>query len=615
MTNRKSFVDRDKNWVSFWEALVKTVHSDKPKSEYCRLIREMKVKLFGKECWDHVFTVADGVFSKIRRIFKESVRIFVGKIVNDNCNLRRCVFAVSDTEKTKPLNLLVAQYREDEFAQAFKKRTELTRWSSGRAHRFHDVSNDVQAQQSGSGSSDVNSLVAENDRLANNDGVDDDDDSDGDEMSFVDFDRLTDDASSVREGGVNAFIDGECGYLSDHHNYYDGAVEQEEQENNDDDDDGGRVISADSSLDVNADYRRVQQELYEEYSPIRNVLSIAPNVFSDGTRVSIIPESSVKKMPKCKTKGCLYSTSRPSMMRKHERSCSAEPIEFVKQTVEGDDIMCHIVELSNEKFLPCSDNAQEFFVCYDIECLMDGIPFSSKTKYHNLARIATYTSDHERECFVRSNDSSIGVLIMCGRFINYLLSLQAAMANKVPKCIEEGINHYSAKIDENDKNPTESIETVAIWRKKLRYLKDFYKLKIYAWSGERYDLRILFTGLVSMMYKYVEEEPRSISHITRGTGIMMLEALNSCFRDFRNYTSPMSLSQLAKSSGLDEELFVKGSFPYEWYTTIDQLRRAKYLSAYPCFNSTMTIANKKYVQEMNEIIAARVQSGEWDDTD
>ena len=633
LPTRKQFEDRDRKWISIWQAVVKTTSYTFPgKSKLSEKEEYVKQEVLGCELNDRVFTIADGVFKRIKQRFNVSVRLFVGKIVNDNVKLKKCVYSTIRSPKCKDLNILVAPYSEEEFSEEFKKVSGMTykridtcpglmplfsanmayqrraaicrryldpvaiskimRWSSDTNHQFHGIEDETSLDD-----------AQEEDGTTETGGNNDDDDDDGDRgvdvddtLSFIDFDRLTENASNRSREGC-AFINDQCESVSATATEVPSITGASEQVT---------ISGSRASLD------HPRNDLYNEYKPVRNTLCLAPNVFLPSTRVRILPDSLVVELTKCKTPTCLYTNSNKRKLAKHEALCSSEPIEIIKQTVENHRMLDYRAELAEEKFLPCETYAQKYFVTYDIECLMDKGPFTAGKKYHNLATIATYSSEKERQCFIRRGDDELAVRVLCTEFINYLVILQKKMAEQVPQCIINGIDHYTALIEEDDKKPTASTHVVALWRKKLKHLKDFLKLKIYAWVGERYDLVVLFSALVSSLFESSGAfDPSLISHIKRDSGIMLLESQNLSFRDFKNYTCPMSLEALAKASGLDTREFAKGTFPYEWFTSVGQLKRAEHLSPYPCFRSTMVVSTCKFVAEMNSIIQEKITSGEW----
>ncbi|CAG5090721.1 Oidioi.mRNA.OKI2018_I69.PAR.g12699.t1.cds [Oikopleura dioica] len=475
-----------------------------------------------------------------------------------------------------------------------KKAAQILRWAGNEEHNLHDATEPCHE--------DIHDMERFAPRPMDTDSQDTEKSSD---VSFLDFDKLTENATSEKSFNRNPFLDNECCAGDDNNDYNENEAEidendaaQEAAERQDD----APFLEPDSS---------VEASLYAEYKPIRNVLSLTPNVFDDETLVRILPDRQVKELAMCKTKNCLFTHSDKQKMRKHESVCRTEPIDFIRQTVEGPGIMDHVHELVAEGFLPAFDYVQEYFLTFDIECLMQHGPYSEGVKFHRLTSVATYSSKGERQCFVRRGMEHEACEVMVTEFINYLICRQQDMARTIPQCIVDGIAHYEEKIEFENKKEGASIHDTARLRKKLKYLKDFFKLKIYSWVGERYDIVVLFPTLVSVLYHFVGGDTKLINFIKRANGYMLVEANNLSFRDFKNYTCPMSLEKLARSCGLDEKLFVKGAFPYEWYSNVKHLSEAKTMLSYPCFYSSMTLRNACFVAEMDKIIEAEIDWGNW----
>ncbi|CAG5096500.1 Oidioi.mRNA.OKI2018_I69.XSR.g14647.t1.cds [Oikopleura dioica] len=183
------------------------------------------------------------------------------------------------------------------------------------------------------------------------------------------------------------------------------------------------------------------------------------------------------------------------------------------------------------------------------------------------------------------------------------------MESFLPPSIIKGIEYYKDELGVKERRLKHTFDEIGVMRKKLQYLKDFTKLRIYAWNGEKYDLNVIYPMLASVLYEFVGQKSKDIYPIKRGGGYMMLDAAGLSFRDFMNLSGPMKLEKLANSCGLDSKEYSKGCFPYEWYTKVEHLYAAKNFPAYPCFYSTLEsgAASKAetYATKMNEIIVER----------
>jgi len=359
---------------------------------------------------------------------------------------------------------------------------------------------------------------------------------------------------------------------------------------------GSDILDSDSS-----DYS-------ETYRPILNVISATPNIFDSETRFKVLPDSSVKNLPRCPNKNCLFTTEHKRKMDQHVESCRGDTKSVYRQSVSGPDVNDHVSELYEEGFLPAVDYFQDFFTTYDIECLMSEGPFSDGPKFHNIVTIASFTSENEKEIFQRKDMRPESAVLLVARFVKHLVSLRERLASNCPEEILKGITHYSTLLQDKELLKTQSFDVRGRMKKKLSYLKDFLKLKIYGWFSETYDLAVLFPLVIVILWELAGRDCKQLNIIKRGSGYMLIECLGLSFRDFKNYTAPMSLEKLADSCGLDRELYCKGKFPYEWFTTPQQLIDSNQLCAYPAFHSTMTIKTKAYAEEMNKIIQ---ENPEW----
>jgi hypothetical protein len=354
-------------------------------------------------------------------------------------------------------------------------------------------------------------------------------------------------------------------------------------------------------------------QFIEADRPVLNLVGVSPNIFDNSTVVRELPEKYIRQLLCCKTPNCLYVDDKRTVMDQHEKNCSGEAKTVIKQRRYGHDICLMRKSLFKEGFLPAEDYFQTFFVTYDIETTMSKGPFCPRNgKYHNLATIAAMNSNYEKIVFHReSMDYSDGLALVV-KFLNYLNAERKSMVQRIPECITQGISFYNRIMEDPETHKTYPVGVVAKFREKLRYLQDFEKLKVYAWNGERYDLPVLYPMLISMLYEFSARDCSKIKIIKRGNGYMLIECNNISFRDFMNYAQRMSLDKLARSCGLDAEKYSKGCWPYEHFSSIDQIIASKDFTQYTAYRSTMHFKSPKYAQEMNDMIYEKtVKQGIW----
>ena len=81
------------------------------------------------------------------------------------------------------------------------------------------------------------------------------------------------------------------------------------------------------------------------------------------------------------------------------------------------------------------------------------------------------------------------------------------------------------------------------------------------------------------------------------------------FRDFLNFSNPMSLDAFSRSCGITEES--KTCFPYELYTDIAVLKHIKEFPAYPEFRSSLTRKTDAFFDELLELVTEKRKDNFW----
>lgn len=382
-----------------------------------------------------------------------------------------------------------------------------------------------------------------------------------------------------------------------------------------DDDDDQSYSDSDSTISSGPTYKEADEHII-------NMVNIAPNVFDNQTLCRIIDEKYITDLYICNIKNCLYTHHNKNKMERHKEKCSDETKKTICQRRCGLDLCDIRKQLFNEGFLPSEDYFQKFFISYDIESFMSEGPFSKSTKkYHSAVTIACTTSDGRRQSFWREDMGDAAVYVMVVKFINYLAYERKVMIKTVPECIKEGIHKYEYILNDAEVKSKFGVREQENFRSKLHYLREYMKLKVYSWNGERYDLPMLFPMIISVLHSFGQKDGEKMAKtggpdvniIKRGVGYMLVEAHGISFRDFLNYTSPMTLDKLARSCDLDVAKFSKGCWPYEHFTTIEQCEKSEQFTAYPFYRSSMYIKSGKFATELNEMIEQyTVHEGKWD---
>ena len=82
------------------------------------------------------------------------------------------------------------------------------------------------------------------------------------------------------------------------------------------------------------------------------------------------------------------------------------------------------------------------------------------------------------------------------------------------------------------------------------------------------------------------------------------------FRDFMNFSSPMSLQKFAQSCGITE--ISKDIFPYERFRSVRELLDTTIFPKYGEFRSSLQKSfDNNYLTELNQIVKSKLDDGDW----
>ena len=197
------------------------------------------------------------------------------------------------------------------------------------------------------------------------------------------------------------------------------------------------------------------------------------------------------------------------------------------------------------------------------------------------------------------------------QFVITLIRYRLEMLEFLPKSIIEGLEKYRIMKESSDFKKLSVCEKSKLVQK-LRILEDFTTLRIYGWNGESFDLAALLAPLVDVLSR--DQKTFSQMHvIRRGAGVMELKYGNLIFRDFMNYSSPMTLDAFAKSCGEFE--ISKTTFPYEYYSGPGELLSNGIFPKYRHFRTILTKTDPKYVQEFIQIVNRKITEDNWNTSD
>ena len=161
---------------------------------------------------------------------------------------------------------------------------------------------------------------------------------------------------------------------------------------------------------------------------------------------------------------------------------------------------------------------------------------------HKLASIGIVKNfGNQREWFKYRRDMSPESLrFLVEEFVKTLENVREEMISRLPKSVIDGYNKY---LNLSRSSESQSPEIKKMIGNKRRFLADMLALPIYSWNGERYDLAVLLGPLMDI---FAENKQKfdGMKVIKRGTSYMEVRYGALIFRDFMNFSNPMSLGKL-----------------------------------------------------------------------
>jgi hypothetical protein len=205
------------------------------------------------------------------------------------------------------------------------------------------------------------------------------------------------------------------------------------------------------------------------------------------TQVIYYRDSSAINYFSCEHKECFYGTNNLWRYRRHAAACFPDTVVKCSQKVYSKPVDDVKEELVNEGIIPSMSWENMFFACFDIETSMardTGEPIHNLLMVHKLLSIGiTANFGSNREIFLLREDmnpSSLEKLVM--KFVATLKDLRNELFKVVPEEISNGIAKYNEVIRSSKFKIMNVDEKTQIYRK-LTYLNEIFKLRIYSWNG------------------------------------------------------------------------------------------------------------------------------------
>ena len=304
------------------------------------------------------------------------------------------------------------------------------------------------------------------------------------------------------------------------------------------------------------------------------------------------------KVYACPNSWCqLPPNSRLDVIEDHIKNCKNETVHIyeTRKMTEYIDIQSFLVK---NKFLP-ENYTQDHFAVFDIECL--GVtdtagPRSSKSTEISDQKIVTVafssTFGVPTKVIARDSFSKEDYFSFYTEIVSHIRYMALEYIKTLPDSISEGIVKIQTILDNDKKSESSKLDVYrkSMLQRGLVHLQKMTKMRIYGYNSEKYDQPLILPGILSAL----KLKPSEIDVIKRGTGVMML-GLNIMdtevlFVDAMNLSGGGTLSSFSKMFGTDES---KGTFPYEHYQTIDEMKNCSSFPKYEAFKSSLKFPDRE----------------------
>ena len=288
--------------------------------------------------------------------------------------------------------------------------------------------------------------------------------------------------------------------------------------------------------------------------------------------------------------------SRIEVIHDHMVNCTNETKYSyeTKKMTDYNDVRGFLVK---NKFL--SENfSQDHFSVFDIECL--GItdqagPISAKSTEISDQKIVTIafgsTFGVQSKVISRKSFSEEDYRSFYLEIVEHIRYLGREYSKTLPVCITEGIMKIQNILDKDKKSESTKLDVYrkTMLQKGLFYLQQVSKMRIYGYNSEKYDQPLILPGILSVL----KLKPSEIDVIKRGTGVMMLGLTlldtDVLFVDAMNLSGGGSLDSFSKMFGTEQS---KGTFPYEYFQSIDDMKNCKVFPRYDAFKSSLKFPDR-----------------------
>ena len=309
----------------------------------------------------------------------------------------------------------------------------------------------------------------------------------------------------------------------------------------------------------------------------------------------------------CPFEYCEFSTPRKDKLDVHVKTCTN--ITEIEYKQENMTTKTKIRDFLIEHGYLDANFSNKHFMTVDIES------FGSKDSARDVSELTAIVSEQKivsvafsknfgslenrTVCFMRDSLSRDDYSIFFTKVGHFLKLSCLEYMRSIPHSIPESIAKLESQIDEYKKTFRDSNETGSrdflndreftpkeffLMKSGVTYLKKLLTLRIFGFNSEKYDYPIFLPGLLDAWNLQTSQ----IHCIKRGTGLMSidldLDGLRFEFLDARNYLAGGSLAQFGEIFGSE---ITKGTFPYEYFQTIQEAKGCHDWPNFDAFHSSL----------------------------
>ena len=272
----------------------------------------------------------------------------------------------------------------------------------------------------------------------------------------------------------------------------------------------------------------------------------------------------------CGLPGCGFKTARQTQIERHRAQCRNYTLIKSKQISYGTPMLS--VEPSFK------------LVVFDIETceqLSDKEDIEATLKLLSIG-VSTNLNGYESRYFVRRSSRTDDGQALCDQFMNYLMSLKNQYEKSLPKELIRNYYRVCAKI-ENCDNYHESRKLYGEKNK----LQSLMTLPVFGFNSAKFDLKVLVPYLTRYAHNNGLED--KVRVLKKGANYFSFSIDTLQFRDVLSFSAPCSLEIYFQQWYTGP--LKKGIFPYQRFSSIEDLRMQTAFPIYDDFYSSLKASN------------------------